>query len=494
MGEFTPRGGVHSQDHGHMQERGSVDKTLMNSPRLSREIRERVRARHPQRGAAAGVPLADLMPLVHARDAAEGKVAAIGTVNPRARRSRQCADPEREALGRPRTGLACARTGGVQSRHGGLHSGHHRGAERRAIARCVDLAAIAPMWTGEMAALRAEADELKDIRAHWIQWRLGWEAKLDSTEITSCVRLRTCRPPTSTALTLTEANSRDQVKQRLENAEYAFARRTSSRIWIYSSVFGARSRRARLENEAPHSQRIADRFGSAARLSAPAVPPDSGSARTLITPISRERFRGSEDAIRGDSTSTWHASPAGCECSTSAAAGANYWRLMRDAGIVATGIDSSMNSVGLCRAKGLDAERPTFLPILRHLPERSLDGISVRQVVEHLPPARLPEMVRLAGSAPGRAALLVIETPNPECLAIFATHFYLDPTHTRPVPHQLLAFYLEEHGFGLIEIERLSPAIESMPSLAESAGRFPRSSFSAGWITPSYGQASYSNL
>ena len=51
---------------------------------LLREIRERVRARHPEAGDGAGLtPVADLMPLVHARDAAEAKVAAIGSVNPR---------------------------------------------------------------------------------------------------------------------------------------------------------------------------------------------------------------------------------------------------------------------------------------------------------------------------------------------------------------------------------------------------------------------------
>ena len=47
-----------------------------------RAIQERVRTRYPN-GAPAGIPLADLMPIVHARDAAESKVAAIGSVNPR---------------------------------------------------------------------------------------------------------------------------------------------------------------------------------------------------------------------------------------------------------------------------------------------------------------------------------------------------------------------------------------------------------------------------
>src|SRR5580658_3471552 len=47
-------------------------------------IRDRVRARHPENGLGVeGVAAANLLPLLHARDAAEAKVAAIGTVNPR---------------------------------------------------------------------------------------------------------------------------------------------------------------------------------------------------------------------------------------------------------------------------------------------------------------------------------------------------------------------------------------------------------------------------
>ncbi len=87
-------------------------------------------------------------------------------------------------------------------------------------------------------------------------------------------------------------------------------------------------------------------------------------------------------------------------------------------------------------------------------------------MVEHLDPARLPEVIRLAASRLQRNGVMAIETPNPECLAIFATHFYLDPTHTRPVPHPLLAFYMEESGLGGMEVHRLSPAVESMPALA----------------------------
>src|SRR5271166_96962 len=47
------------------------------------EIRQRVRARNPNGAVAGDIPLPDLTPLLHARDAAEAKVASIGSVNPR---------------------------------------------------------------------------------------------------------------------------------------------------------------------------------------------------------------------------------------------------------------------------------------------------------------------------------------------------------------------------------------------------------------------------
>jgi O-antigen chain-terminating methyltransferase len=86
-------------------------------------------------------------------------------------------------------------------------------------------------------------------------------------------------------------------------------------------------------------------------------------------------------------------------------------------------------------------------------------------VVEHLPPERVPALVRLLAAKLRPGALAAIETPNPECLAIFSTHFYLDPTHTRPIPPVLLGFYLEEAGMGNVEVERFAPAAESIPAL-----------------------------
>jgi len=36
----------------------------------------------------------------------------------------------------------------------------------------------------------------------------------------------------------------------------------------------------------------------------------------------------------------------------------------------------------------------------------------------------------------------------------------------RPVPAPLLGFYFDENGLGVIEIRKLSPAVETVPALA----------------------------
>jgi SAM-dependent methyltransferase len=143
-----------------------------------------------------------------------------------------------------------------------------------------------------------------------------------------------------------------------------------------------------------------------------------------------------------------------------------FLALLAERRVPASGIDSDPESVAVCREKGLDAQQADLFAHLAGLPEASLDGIFSSQVVEHLPPERLPELVTLAARALAPGGLLAIETPNPECLAIFATNFYLDPTHVRPVPSSLLHFYFQENGLTAIEVHQLALAAEVFPEIA----------------------------
>ena len=51
--------------------------------------------------------------------------------------------------------------------------------------------------------------------------------------------------------------------------------------------------------------------------------------------------------------------------------------------------------------------------------------------------------------------VLILETPNPENLVVGTSSFYLDPTHERPLPWQLLSFLAEHHGFERVKTLRM---------------------------------------
>ena len=180
------------------------------------------------------------------------------------------------------------------------------------------------------------------------------------------------------------------------------------------------------------------------------------------------RFRGSEERIRGQQQRYIErfAGTAGQILDIGCGRG-EFLEAAREAGLIAKGIDLSQESVDVCLAKGLDAECADLFAYLAARPDHSVAGLYCSQVVEHLSPAAVARFVELLGRKLRSGALVAIETPNPECLAIFASHFYIDPTHTRPVPAVLLRCYLEEAGCSGVEVEYLEPAVDSMPELAE---------------------------
>jgi O-antigen chain-terminating methyltransferase len=190
-----------------------------------------------------------------------------------------------------------------------------------------------------------------------------------------------------------------------------------------------------------------------------------------------ERFRGTEDYVREKQR---FYVPYFQDCRDVLDLGCGrgeFLEVMREAGVPARGVELSEEMAAMCQAKGLAVETADLLSYLLSLPDESTGGIFSAHVIEHLPPARLPDVIRAAASKLRRGGVLAIETPNPECLAIFSTHFYLDPTHVRPLPPALLSFYVEEAGLGRVEVHRLSPAIEGAPSLGSVPEEFRKAFF-----------------
>jgi len=432
---------------------------------ILREVRDRVRARNPE-GAAGGVGIAlpDLLPLVHARDSAMGKVAAIGTVNPRP--------------GGPLNWLVQTWKHTV-ARVLDWHVREQVEFNRQVMAS-VD-ATIEALngvnralneFGNRVAAVEELAKEMKDMRHHWAEWRLEWEHKLQINEVQFLRSVADLQGGFQHRVDLMDANHRDAVRAQHTDFMAALERsgiEIQQRLWADMEKIRADYERLIYAELRTIRQRL-----QIAAL-APAAPTGSAEGHgpsAQPAPVAfdygrfAERFRGSEDYVKSGQQ-FYLAYFRDCRNVLDIGCGrGEFLEMLRDAGVPASGIDLGDESVALCRHKGLAADKADLFTWLADQPEASLDGIFCSQVVEHLPPERLPEMIRLAARCLQRHGVMAIETPNPECLAIFATHFYLDPTHSRPVPHPLLAFYMEEFGMGNLEVRRLSPAVESMPSLA----------------------------
>ena len=132
---------------------------------ILREVREKVRARHPQGTAPGQIPLPDLLPLVHARDAALGKVASIGTVNPRP------------------AGVVSAVIQGSKRLVARILDWHVREQVtfNRQLVECINSTIEA--LNENNRAINQLAGLVADLSKHWAAWRGEWEEKLEQTEV-----------------------------------------------------------------------------------------------------------------------------------------------------------------------------------------------------------------------------------------------------------------------------------------------------------------------
>jgi O-antigen chain-terminating methyltransferase len=159
-----------------------------------------------------------------------------------------------------------------------------------------------------------------------------------------------------------------------------------------------------------------------------------------------------------------------------------FLELLRAAGVDARGVDEDLDMLLLCRDLGLAVEKGEASTYLRSRDEGSLGGIFAAHVLEHVDPARVIEFFHLAYRALRPGGRLAVETPNPACLMTFASPFYMDLTHTRPLHPEALRFLARSIGFRDIEIRLLAPVdpsvrlpILDVPALGEHTEQFNRS-------------------
>jgi O-antigen chain-terminating methyltransferase len=134
-----------------------------------------------------------------------------------------------------------------------------------------------------------------------------------------------------------------------------------------------------------------------------------------------------------------------------------FLELLAMTGIKAKGVDLDLDMVLYCQDKGLDVINDDAFAYLDALPDESLGGIFAAQVIEHLEAGHIIKLIKLCQQKLQPGGTLIIETPNPTCLAIFARRVYMNFAPIKPLHPEAAKFLFESAGFNHIEVNFSAP-------------------------------------
>lgn len=135
--------------------------------------------------------------------------------------------------------------------------------------------------------------------------------------------------------------------------------------------------------------------------------------------------------------------------------------LLKENSIGAKGIDINEDMVLYCQKNDLNVEKVDALSYLELLNNKSLEGVFLGQVIEHLQSRQLINIIKLCYDKMKYGTYFVAETINPLCLSVFATSFYMDLSHVKPIHPDTIKFLLESVGFRDIHFKFFSPFPET---------------------------------
>jgi O-antigen chain-terminating methyltransferase len=141
--------------------------------------------------------------------------------------------------------------------------------------------------------------------------------------------------------------------------------------------------------------------------------------------------------------------------------GRGEWlKLLRANDIPAQGIDLNARFVEDARNDGLDVVLGDATVLLERREPESVGAVTAFHVVEHLSPEQVERLLAAAIRALVPGGVLIMETPNPSNVRVGANTFWLDATHRKPVPAELLQFLTEANGFVDPDVRFIHPTPE----------------------------------
>lgn len=142
--------------------------------------------------------------------------------------------------------------------------------------------------------------------------------------------------------------------------------------------------------------------------------------------------------------------------------GRGEWlEILREAGIPGRGVEINPLMVQQCQELKLEVTEADVLDYLSALEPECLGFITAFHVVEHLEHEKLLNLLAQARRVLRSGGVLLLETPNPANLLVGACSFYLDPSHVKPLPADLLSFLVNSQGFIHSEVLFLHPSDSS---------------------------------
>ena len=145
-----------------------------------------------------------------------------------------------------------------------------------------------------------------------------------------------------------------------------------------------------------------------------------------------------------------------------------FLEIMKENNVSAVGVDTYKPFVDYCNEKGFSAVCMDCIEYMSE--EQGFEGIFVGQVIEHLTIGQIVSLIETAYNKLPDGGILIMETPNPKSLSIYANAFYLDPSHIKPVHPETISYFLKNAGFKNVDIiytENSRPDITIPPICGE---------------------------
>ena len=124
-----------------------------------------------------------------------------------------------------------------------------------------------------------------------------------------------------------------------------------------------------------------------------------------------------------------------------------FLQLLKENGIGGYGIELNEDFVIYCQRMGLDVQKVDALTHLSALEDKSIDGVFMGQVVEHLHIDVMFPILKLCYKKLQYGSYIVIVTPNILNMVVSTNLFYMDPTHVNHVHPEVIKFLLRSCGF-----------------------------------------------